>query len=274
MWPSIPRALGSAGFRSRASLSPLPPLARAGGSGAVHAGVPGWPAHWAALEAADPALAGALRKALAPPYAQTWEQARLRADKPERQWALVLQGGEPGLIARPRPEDAPGLASFLRQTLTGLVIPSRDIADLVERVRDVLWMAAALRVDAFVLRARGQVLALAQIEPALGEPCELPLDSGWLAAQGVSPEDVCISRTHLAREFRGQGIGQLLQGAALAAAGDAGYRALAVQAGAIGGLDGPAPALRSGGQAGEVSVGGWCLVPTPVSAAGTSKGLG
>lgn len=271
MWHSIPRALGSAGHRSRASLAQLSPRAAAGGGAAAQALVPGWPARWAALEAADPALASALRQALAPPYAQAWEEARLRADKPERQWALVLQGGEPGQIARPRPEDSPGLACFLRQTPTGLVIPSSDAADLVEAVKDVLWMSAAPRVDAFVLRARGLVLGLAQFEVSSpGAPCEQDLDKGWLAAQGVSHDEVCVSRVHLARELRGQGIGHLLQGAALAAAGDAGYRALAVQAGND---QGRALAVRAGGQPDKMSVDGWCLVPTP-GPGGTSMGRG
>lgn len=242
MWPrTISRSVGVAAYHA--------------GAGQPRSTLPGW----GTLASADPGLAQALQSALAPPYASDWLQSMRRADKADRSWALALPCGTASLIRRPQPGDACRMASFFLRTPTGLAFQGRDPTPIVEAVKDLLWLSAAVRGDAFILSGRGEVLGLATIEKEI-EPCEQPLDAAWLAAQGVTEDEVCLSRMVLAPELRGRGLGHALKAAQVTAAGDAGYRAVAGPAGNAVGL---AIAKRAGGLVDAVSVSGWCLVPTP-----------
>lgn len=206
----------------------------------------------------DGALAQALSQAMDPASQAAWQQAVRRADKPERLWDLSLPGGAHGQLRRPQLGDALALGGFLRRPHFGPVLNPSDPTSVIDGVKDLLWQAAARDEDAFVLVGRGQVLGVTTIERQ-PEACEQALDSGWLSAHGLAPEDVCISRMALAMDLRGHGLGHALKGAQVAAAGDAGYRAVAGMAGHAAGR---AIASRAGGLMDSASGSGWVLVPT------------
>lgn len=211
-----------------------------------------------ALASTHPALAGALAKAIDAPYEAGWTLEARRSSKLEREWVLALPGGATGQLRRPHPADAGSLALFLERTPLGSEPRPGNPAGTVERVKEMLWQAASLGEDAFILSRRGQVLGFAAIEQR-PEVCEMPLDRAWLAGHGLAPEEVCISRMGLAAELRGHGLGHHFKQAQVLAAGDAGYRAVASPGGH---QLGRALAARAGGLVQTTAVSGWVLVPT------------
>ncbi len=248
MWPQIQRSISGAAFRALGHSSSAP--SAAGGI--------------------DPMLARALREAVNTTYQANWSFAAQTAGKPDRQWSLALPGGTSGVLRRPDPADAPRIAAFLRGTPRGPVDRPDDVGGLTQAVLDLLWQAVAPGEDAYVLSGRGTVLGVAQIERE-PEVCEPELDRAWLAGQGYLPSEVCLGRMVLAKEVRGHGFGHLLKEAQLAAAADAGYRAVVSAAGHDIGL---AIARRVAGDRCRPSASGWILVPVPQTpaAAGTASG--
>jgi GNAT superfamily N-acetyltransferase len=248
MWPQIQRSISSAAFRTLAHSSSVP----------------------ATAGSADPILAQALQAAVHSSYQAHWTFAAQTAGKPDRQWSLALPGGSSGVLRRPDPADALRIAAFLRSTPRGPVDRPDDVGGLTQAVLDLLWQAVAPAEDAFVLAGRESILGVAQIERE-PEVCETELDRAWLAGQGYLPSEVCVGRMVLAKAVRGHGFGHLLKEAQLAAAADAGYRAVVSAAGHDIGL---AIARRVAGDRCRPSASGWILVPVPQTpaAAGTASG--